>query len=175
MPRYLVLAFVTFAACGRSAEPLLTPPPPPPSEQPEASAPSTPWTVQPAPTTPPAPQPTPTPSAQPEQPEDIGASHILIMYRGSLRAAPTITRTQAEARARAEEVLRRVRAGEDFSRLAAEYSDEPGAAERGGSLGRFRRGVMHPAFESAAFSLQVGQTSGIVETPFGYHIIKRTQ
>lgn len=72
-------------------------------------------------------------------------------------------------------VLQRARAGGDFAALAREFSDEPGAAERAGALGRFARGVMAPPFEQAAFALQVGQMSGIVETPFGYHIIRRSQ
>jgi len=66
-------------------------------------------------------------------------------------------------------------AGGDFAALAREFSDEPGASERGGSLGRFGRGMMVGPFETAAFALRVGAVSELVETPFGYHIIKRTQ
>lgn len=87
--------------------------------------------------------------------------------------------TPEGARQRAEEVLRRVRAGEDFAALAREFSTDPGSKDEGGELGWFGRGQMIPAFEQAAFSLQPGQTSDIVETQYGSHIIqveeRRTQ
>ena len=108
-------------------------------------------------------------------PATIGASHVLVMHRGSERVPPTVTRTREEARTRVEEVLRRARTGQDFAALAREFSDEPGAATSAGSLGTFARGAMVPPFEQAAFALGVGQISDIVETPFGFHVIKRTQ
>ena len=86
-----------------------------------------------------------------------------------------ITRTREEARTRAEEVLRRARAGEDFADLARRFSDEPGASTSGGDLGQFGHGQMVPPFERAAFALAVGAISDIVETDFGFHVIKRTQ
>jgi parvulin-like peptidyl-prolyl isomerase len=75
-------------------------------------------------------------------------------------------------KSKAEEVLKRVRAGEDFSKLAKEFSTDPGSKEKGGDLGWFGAGQMVPAFEKAAFALKPGEISEIVETNFGYHIIK---
>ena len=107
-----------------------------------------------------------------QEPKEIQAAHILIMYEGSMRAPENITRTKEEARVFAEELLQRVKDGADFQELAKEFSDGPSSVN-GGVLSPFGRGKMMPAFEEAAFALDKGEVSGIVETDFGFHIIKR--
>jgi parvulin-like peptidyl-prolyl isomerase len=77
----------------------------------------------------------------------------------------------AEARQEIDKLLQRIQAGEDFAKLAKEYSSCP-SASKGGDLGWFKRGQMAEEFEKAAFGLKVGQVSNVVKTEFGYHIIK---
>jgi hypothetical protein len=103
----------------------------------------------------------------------IRASHLLVGFQGS--SLPNQTRSKAEAKARAEEALKRAKKGEDFAKVVAAYTDEPGGAQRGGDLSRFGRGRMVPAFEEAAFALKPNEVSGVVETQFGFHVIKRTE
>lgn len=87
--------------------------------------------------------------------EQVKASHILL-----------------EKEEEAKKVLEKVKAGEDFAKLAKEFSKDPGSGQQGGDLGYFQRGMMVPAFEEVAFSLEKGKTSDLVKTQFGYHIIK---
>ena len=108
-------------------------------------------------------------------PKKIGARHVLVQWMGTDRAGRSVLRSREQAMVLIEEVQRRAKAGDDLGRLANEYSDEPNAGARGGSLGRFGRGQMVGAFEAAAFKLKVGEISDIVETPFGFHIIQRTE
>jgi hypothetical protein len=107
--------------------------------------------------------------------DTFGARHLLVMYKGSRSALPSVTRTRDEARARAAEAARKAHAGARFEDLAVEYSDEPGAAARGGDLGTFRRGQMVPEFQAAVEQLRVGEVSVVVETVFGFHVVLRTK
>ncbi|HUF51031.1 MAG TPA: peptidylprolyl isomerase [Longimicrobiales bacterium] len=103
-----------------------------------------------------------------EQPNvEVRARHIL--FRMPADASPA---TRDSVLARARQVLQQARAGADFAQLAAQYSEEPQAAERGGDLGYFGPGAMVQPFEEAAFKLNAGEISDLVETPFGIHIIK---
>jgi peptidyl-prolyl cis-trans isomerase D len=97
-------------------------------------------------------------------PEQVRASHILFKTEGKDKEA---VRKQAEA------VLAKVKAGGDFAALAKQYSED-GSKDAGGDLDYFGRGAMVKPFEDAAWALQVGQTSGLVESQFGFHIIKLT-
>ncbi len=115
----------------------------------------------------------PKPAAAPGAPEQYAGAHILVAYKGSKRAKPTITRTKEEALARAKELAKKAAApGADFAKLAGENSDGPSAA-RGGSLGMWQKGRMVPAFDAAIGKLAIGAISEPVETDFGYHVMKR--
>jgi peptidyl-prolyl cis-trans isomerase C len=99
--------------------------------------------------------------------ESVRASHILIAVPKGADAA-----AKAQARAKAEGILKDVKAGKDFAALAKEHSADPGSAANGGDLGFFQQGQMVGPFNDAAFSLAPGTTSDLVETDFGFHIIK---
>ena len=104
-----------------------------------------------------------------KEPETVRASHIL--FGVAKDAAPAAKQT---ARTEAEGVLKRVKAGEDFAALAKQYSKDPGSAAVGGDLNFFPKGQMVPAFDAAVFALKPGEISNLVETEFGFHIIKLT-
>jgi peptidyl-prolyl cis-trans isomerase NIMA-interacting 1 len=108
-------------------------------------------------------------------PDTIIAQHVLVIYKGAKRAPKTITRGKTDAKARAAEALAKIRSGTAFEDVVKQYSDDEGSVDRMGSLGKFARDRMDPAFSTAAFALQPGQVSDVVETPFGFHVIKRTQ
>lgn len=119
---------------------------------------------------------------------EVKASHILIdpkkeaqkaeaQQAGAAKgqaAATTPVDGDALAKKKAEDLLARVKKGEDFAKLAKEFSDDPGSGARGGDLSWFKRGMMVKEFDEAAFKLQPNQVSELVKSDFGYHIIKAT-
>ena len=108
-------------------------------------------------------------------PDELSAAHILIMHKGSERAPAKITRTKQEALALANEIAAKAKAeGADFAALAKEYSDGP-SGPGGGDLGSFPPHAMIPEFSAATIKLAIGEVSDPVETPFGYHIIRRQE
>ena len=102
--------------------------------------------------------------------EQARASHILITVAENADAA-----TRQAAKTKAESILKDVKAGKDFAALARQHSQDPGSAQNGGDLSTFGRGQMVPQFDEVVFSMNPGQTSELVETQFGYHIIKVTE
>ncbi len=107
-----------------------------------------------------------------EMPEKVHVQHILLMTIDPATGAPLSTNTVASKRKQAEDLLKRVKAGEDFGTLARQYSEDPGAKANSGELPPFPKGEMLPEFEVTAFSLNPGQVSEIVTTKYGFHIIK---
>jgi parvulin-like peptidyl-prolyl isomerase len=106
-----------------------------------------------------------------EKPEMVRAAHVLISTKDMTTGKDLSDEQKAAKKKVAEEVLKKARAGEDFAKLAKEYSDDPGSKDKGGEY-TFPRGQMVPEFEAAAFTLKTNQVSDIVTTQFGYHIIK---
>lgn len=105
--------------------------------------------------------------AQFDVPEQVKASHILIKVDQDADED-----AKQEKRTFAEKLLADIKAGKDFAELARSYSDDKASAAKGGDLDYFTRNTMVPAFEQAAFNMQPGEISEIVETSFGYHIIR---
>ncbi len=106
-----------------------------------------------------------------EQPESVRASHILLGTRDQKTGAELTADQKAAKHKEMEGILKRARDGEDFGKLAKEYSEDPGSKDKGGEY-TFPRGQMVPEFETAAFSMNTNQISDIITTQFGYHIIK---
>ena len=109
------------------------------------------------------------------KPEEISASHILISYKGANRADSKIKRSKNEAMKEAQRIHKLItQEGKDFAAMAKEHSDGP-SSSKGGDLGKFKFEVMAKPFSEAAFALDVDSVSEVVETDFGFHVIKRTQ
>ncbi len=170
---YAAVLLVTGSACSKTE-----PPPPPAASAAVVSTAAGAATVGAAAApsaTPRAPAPTPSAKVDEPVPDSIAVQHVLIAYRGAKNVPRTVKRGKADARKLAEQVLAEARGGADFSDLAIRYSDDPGAKASRGNLGKRKRDAFVPAFADAAFRLKEGELSDIVETEFGFHIIKRNQ
>jgi len=106
-----------------------------------------------------------------EKPEQVRAAHVLISTLDKDTQQPLPPSKKAEKEKLARKVKARADKGDDFGKLAKEFSEDPGSKDKGGEY-TFPRGQMVPEFEAAAFSMKAGQVSDLVETRFGYHIIK---
>jgi peptidyl-prolyl cis-trans isomerase NIMA-interacting 1 len=163
-PNFLLVAALVCSACD--------------DKKPQTSASTTPSASASAPSaaaTLPVPSATaPTAPAGPA-PTAVAAQHVLVAYKGAKGAPKGVVRSKVDAKKRAEEVSAKAHAGSDFSALVAEYSDDPAAKERQGSVGKFTRDKMTKPFSDAAFSLAVDGISEPVESDFGFHVIKRNQ
>lgn len=102
--------------------------------------------------------------------QEVKARHILIQYVGASQASADVTRTKEQALEEIKRIKTEI-ADDNFTDLAKQYSEEPGAGESGGDLGWFDKGVMVEKFENSAFSMAKGEVSEPVETAFGYHLI----
>jgi hypothetical protein len=108
--------------------------------------------------------------------EIAGAAHILVAYKGALGAPKAVSRSKELAKKRAEEALQKLRDKKaTFEQLVNEYSDDLTSKPAAGAIGNFERYAMPRAFADATFDLAVGDTSEVVETPRGFHIIRRTK
>lgn len=109
------------------------------------------------------------------EPAKITVRHVLVKYTGSKGGDPSAKRTREEACLRAIEARDKIREGADFDEIVKQYSDEPGAASRGGVVGAVERASLVKPFADAAFELSINQMSDVVETDFGFHIIFRSE
>ena len=105
--------------------------------------------------------------------EQVNARHILIAFKGSAAAQPGKPElTEEQAKAKADEIHKKIAGGASFEELAKTESDDTGSGAAGGALGEFGRGQMVPEFEKAAFETKPGQLAPVTRTQFGYHVIK---
>jgi peptidyl-prolyl cis-trans isomerase C len=109
-----------------------------------------------------------------EEPEEVRVSHILISTIDPVTQKPVAPEQKKVKEKLAKDIRARALNGEDFVKLVKQYSDDPGSKDKGGEY-KFPRNQMVPEFEAAAFSLKTNQISELVETQFGYHIIKLLQ
>ena len=109
-----------------------------------------------------------------EQPEQVRASHILVSSVDSATRAELPAAELKKKKDLADKVLARAKKGEDFAKLAKEFSEDPGSKDKGGEY-TFPRGQMVKEFEETAFALKANEVSGLVKTQFGWHIIKLSE
>lgn len=109
------------------------------------------------------------------EPAKVTLKHVLVKHKDAKNPVATVTRSREEACLRAIEARDKVVQGADFDAIVAEYSDEPGAATRAGSIGSVERAELEKPFADAAFELGLNQMSDVVETPSGFHLIFRTE
>lgn len=112
---------------------------------------------------------------RPDEPAKVTVKHILVKYAGAKKADESITRTREDACLRAQEARSKLEQGASFTEIVNEYSEEPGAKSREGSVGPIQRSDVVPQFADAAFELKPGEVSHVVETNFGFHVIMRTE
>lgn len=126
----------------------------------------------------------PAASGEPTQPsapaagerQIAGAAHVLIAFKGAERAPKTVTRSKDDAKKRAQEALNKLKSDKTtFEEIVKQYSDDDVSKAANGAVGNFERNAMPAAFADATFGMEVGALSDIVETPQGFHIIKRTK
>ncbi len=104
--------------------------------------------------------------------EKVHTSHILIRYKGAKRADDDVKRSKQDAQKLASEIQTKIAGGLDFAEAAKKHGED-GSSERGGDLGPVGRGMFAAPYEDAAFALKPGELSQVVETDFGFHVIKR--
>jgi parvulin-like peptidyl-prolyl isomerase len=109
------------------------------------------------------------------EPAKVTVRHVLVKYKGAKNAKDDITRSREQACLRAVEARDKIRGGADFGEIVKQYSDEPGAATREGSIGAVERKDVAKPFADAAFELSLNQMSDVVETEFGFHLIFRSE
>jgi hypothetical protein len=112
---------------------------------------------------------------RPDEPAKVTVKHILVKYAGARSAGPSVRRTREAACLRALEARENLERGAPFTSVVSSYSEEPGAATREGLVGAIERKDVVPPFADAAFELARGEVSHVVETPFGFHVILRSE
>ena len=106
-------------------------------------------------------------------PDSRGVAHILFRYRGAERAEG-VTRAKSEAETLARQAYERVQ-GEDFGAVAAELSDDTANKDHGGEMGVIEHGLLPEPIDDALFSMEIGEVRGPIESPLGYHVLRRTE